>query len=351
MKRIGIAPFNKPAQILAEKLKDEKNQSIFFIDSYKYDSLHIFHPKDLHEKDIDQIIIVSPQYYQSIYNVLQEHSIEKNKIFFYDSINNKIYDSKLFYEISLFSKNLLHRLTGIISRHKLKQYQNKHLNQRCFIIGNGPSLQIEDLNRLKDEITFATNKIYLAFDETTWRPTYYFVEDHLVFTQNYQAIEDLHGFEKFFPLISLEWVPKINDSLYYNLIYDFKQNHFGTNPIEGFYWGATVTYTMIQMAIYMGFKEIYLLGVDFSFINAMKNVNHEGTDILFSNGEKNHFHKDYRKAGEQWTEPDFIFQEKSFKSIQEYALTNNISIFNSSRKTQLAVFPLKAFDDVLLPSN
>ncbi len=54
-----------------------------------------------------------------------------------------------------------------------------HRGRRGFIVGNGPSLRMEDLDRLQSEISFGSNKIYLAFDKTAWRPTYYSVIDVL----------------------------------------------------------------------------------------------------------------------------------------------------------------------------
>jgi len=44
---------------------------------------------------------------------------------------------------------------------------------RCFVIGNGPSLNETPLDRLIGEVTFACNRIHLLYDKTKWRPTYY----------------------------------------------------------------------------------------------------------------------------------------------------------------------------------
>ena len=66
-----------------------------------------------------------------------------------------------------------------------------HKGGRGFIIGTGPSLQIEDLDLLKNEVTFACNKIYLAFNQTEWRPTYYSVLDILVAEHNANIIDQL----------------------------------------------------------------------------------------------------------------------------------------------------------------
>ena len=54
-------------------------------------------------------------------------------------------------------------------RSRLQKFYNTKVGKRCFIIGNGPSLRIEDLERIKDD-TFAVNRIYKIFDKTFWRP-------------------------------------------------------------------------------------------------------------------------------------------------------------------------------------
>ena len=58
-----------------------------------------------------------------------------------------------------------------------RSLKGKYAGRRGFVIGNGPSLCIDDLARLTDEITVASNQIYLAFDKTPWRPTFYTIED------------------------------------------------------------------------------------------------------------------------------------------------------------------------------
>ena len=46
---------------------------------------------------------------------------------------------------------------------RLAELKDKYQGQRAFIIGNGPSLKITDLSKLKEEFTFGLNRIYLMF--------------------------------------------------------------------------------------------------------------------------------------------------------------------------------------------
>ena len=48
---------------------------------------------------------------------------------------------------------------------KLNKLKDVGKGKRCFIIGNGPSLNIGDLEKLNNEITFASNRIYKLLNE------------------------------------------------------------------------------------------------------------------------------------------------------------------------------------------
>jgi len=107
-----------------------------------------------------------------------------------------------------------------------------------------------------------------------------------------------------------------------------------------------VVFTMIQLAIYMGIKEIYLIGVDFNFI--IPTGTEQTPNELISQGENNHFHKEYRKKGEKWNVPNLQLQEKSFQSINNYCLQHDIKLYNISRKTELNVIEKDNFDDIII---
>lgn len=148
---------------------------------------------------------------------------------------------------------------------KLIKFKDIHKGQRCFVIGNGPSLRYEDLECLhaNHEICFGANRIYLAYEYTNWRPDYYVAVDYMIVRNDKKKILNLEGtkFIRHFYNFSGQWNSKE--------IYEFRglvcqpdSPQISLDICEGICMGNTVVYDAIQIALYMGFREIYLLGVD-----------------------------------------------------------------------------------------
>mgnify|MGYP001082170012 CR=1 FL=1 len=241
----------------------------------------------------------------------------------------------------------------VLSRNerKIAALKDKHRGQRCFIIGSGPSLKISDLNKLKNEVTFACNKIYLAFECTEWRPTYYSVYDVLVAENNKEEINKLDlcnvfsmSVRKYFRKNSAIW---INELTVPRICGEY-QCMFSPDIVVGAYGGWTVIYLQMQVAYYMGIREVYLLGVDFSFnIPGKTGDICSSGEVLLCKGEINHFHKDYRKVGESWTVPLLDLQKKAFYKAKSFYENNGGKIINVSRKTDLDVFECDQLENIL----
>jgi len=228
---------------------------------------------------------------------------------------------------------------------KIWKLKNKHLNKRAFIIGNGPSLRTEDLTKLENEITFAANKIYLSFESTPWRPSYYFVIDKLVYTQNYEMIKNLK-LTKFFSIDMIHTAPKIKNAHYFKLETKYgypKTPSFHANPFKGINKGNTVVYAMTEFAVYMGIKELYFIGMDFDFI---VNETHElkNTNQTLCAGEVNHFHPEYRQIGEKWNKPNMKGLHGSFEKIKSYCEEHDIKVYNATRGGKLEILERVDFD-------
>jgi hypothetical protein len=229
---------------------------------------------------------------------------------------------------------------GIENTKKLLSYKDKHKNKRCFIIGNGPSLNLKDLEKLNGEYSFASNKIYLIYSETVWRPSFYFVEDMLVAENNSTIINELQS-EKFLEYSTLKFLNHANSSVFFHI--DSPLPIF-RNVMHGLGVGRSVTAAQLQFAKYMGFTEVYMIGMDFHFtLPDNSSVNQE---TLVSTGECNHFHPEYRKAGETWSFPDLESQKQFFDYTAKYVCNDNFKVFNASRFSKLDSFPRVDFDSL-----
>jgi hypothetical protein len=228
----------------------------------------------------------------------------------------------------------------------LKSFKNKHLNKRCFIIGNGPSLRTEDLEKLNNEITFAFNRIYYIFNKTTWRPTYYCSEDEKVILSSIKEINKLELENKFFP-VNVPWDYNIHFKNSINYIFEIGDSNvepeFSENIVKRIYWGNTVAYTAIQIAVYMGIKEIYLLGVDHNF---SKMINDKG-ETINDPSVKDYFCEDYNNAKDDLYTPNVELSTRAFTAAKRYADKNNIKIYNATRGGKLEVFERVDFDKII----
>jgi hypothetical protein len=252
-----------------------------------------------------------------------------------------------------------------IATRGLTELQNIHSGRRAFIIGNGPSLRLADLDRLRGEITYASNKIYLAYDETDWRPTYYTVCDYLVAQNNAEAINQL-ACKKLFPRTlqkhgcngdSVTWYEERFENKFFDAwpeeVRDRADFLFSQNAIHGLQGGYTVIYHQLQLAFFMGIREAYILGVDFHF-DVPKTTAEDGrftSDVyrkaLSSSGEVNHFHKDYRKAGEKWSIPRLDLQSHAFRSAGQAFARAGGRLLNASRRSALASLDRIDFDEAI----
>jgi hypothetical protein len=242
------------------------------------------------------------------------------------------------------------KTTSLFQRYE-REVKGKHIGERCFIIGNGKSLSISDLNLLSKEVTFAVNYINIAFSETSWRPTYYV-------TQDYIAMCDVDVISQRMPLTKLflnmdhitietDFIP---NTLYFSLdnteafLFPYPHNKpsFSKMPLK-IIQGHTVLYTCFQIAAYMGFSEIYLLGVDNDF--AIMRT-YDGNLIV--NGKKNHFSDEYEQLISNTNYiPDIDSLNKTYEAAYEYFEANNITVMNATKGGKLDVFPRIDFDSLV----
>jgi len=220
--------------------------------------------------------------------------------------------------------------------YKVRQLKNTHMGERCFIVSTGPSLTIEDLEKLHKEITFSMNSVVMAFNETTWRPTYYGIQDEYVCQKMKPLIENYNVQNILLGSLAATYCELGDNAIAYPLDLMNAKMPFGKHTTKfsddcflRVYDGHSVTYSMLQIAVYMGFKEIYLLGNDCSFLGNKRHFKEHG--IVDSKG----------LDGAQ--ERLFI----SFNVAKQFADAHGIKIYNATRGGALEIFPRVDLDEVL----
>lgn len=229
----------------------------------------------------------------------------------------------------------------------LSQFKNKYDGQRCFLIGNGPSLRAEDLTQLhkSGEITFAFNRIYNIFDETPWRPDFYISQDEKMLSGCADVVDGLDIPVKLIPIQLHWWYDiSIHDARYFNMISqdaeDPRYFKFSDAISSGIYNSSTGMYTAAQLAVYMGFKEIYFIGVDHHFRISQNNAG----EIVVDDKVKDYFSEKYNEDKDNLYIPNTEKSTLTYVAMKEHCDQRGIAVYNATRGGKLEVFPRVDFD-------
>lgn len=235
---------------------------------------------------------------------------------------------------------------------RIASFHNKYKGKRCFLIGNGPSLRLSDLNMLKDEICFGCNMIYKVFERTDWRPTFLCASDRVVAKA---ASEQLQAHPE-----STLWVTRTAFNLMKykgnNLIYvsNLNKDKFYVHGDMTEYYvpsKATVMTFMIELAMYMGFQDIYLLGVDFTigrstndhFMNSyrdkeMTTLEHKKLRNMFKGSDIGVHEAQIRFEGKAL---------EAYQELEKFSRKHGHHVYNATRGGMLEVFERVDLDEVV----
>lgn len=246
------------------------------------------------------------------------------------------------------------------------KFRNIHKGQRCFILATGPSINKQDLRPLKNEICFAVSQFYLHKDIREIDPLYHVdAPNHAPFglevlQKSFEGFKELYSDRTtyFFGYTPYEYStynfleqnPQFkNDNMYF-LNYSHSQPLDETNYKNPNVWDIckspfsvrTVVYSAIQIAVYMGFKEIYLVGFDHDYL------------LNIARGHSNHFYKGKEEIDDSdgWlsTEEFFLVYHlrwKQYRLMQTYLETIGCGIYNATEGGLLDVFPRISLELVL----
>ena len=229
--------------------------------------------------------------------------------------------------------------TGRNDSRVIREYKNRFVGKRCVVIGNGPSLKSTNLALLQNEITFGLNRIYLMFDELGFETTFLVVVNQLVAEQ---CADDFRSIKAplFTTTANRSLLQGVLGIRYLNRL---SRPTFSHDASRGIWEGATVTYVAMQLAYYMGFSEVILVGVDHRF--AVSGPAHQ---IVESSGpDESHFDPNYFGKGFRWQLPDLETSELAYVMAREQFLRGNRRIVDCTVGGALTVFPKMSLEEVL----
>ena len=220
------------------------------------------------------------------------------------------------------------------NRDRLMSYRGRHCGERCFIVANGPSLLQTNLEFLKNEVTFGMNRIYLSFGSFTFRPTYYVAVNELILEQFSNEISGLK-MPKF-----LNWNrrdlfdlsdPTISFLKSKLVIRDVFQPDISLPLVIG----ATVTFVSLQLAYFMGFTTVILVGLDHRYEDK---GTPSKTERRTSESDRSHFHPQYFPKGVKWQLPDLLRSEVDFALAREAFEADDREIIDATIGGKCQVF-------------
>lgn len=277
---------------------------------------------------------------------------------FIQSYDYKKYTRNNDFEIKLINEN--------------KKFKGIHAGERCFILGNGPSLKNHDLSLLENEIVFTCNQIARNSEFNKIKTNYHFWADPIFFDLDENKPEDMellatmknvvtddNNPQCFFTMDSYNFVKK------YNLDNELKISYFKpalsfcdkfdmdmdfSKFVPGFH---TVVQYAVAMAIYMGFKDIYILGSEITGILTSINIrlqNNLKDDYAYeiSKNEKKRMMNRVDTVTFEQELNSFLNIFRDYRRLNEYCFSRNIKLINCTPGGLIESLPRMEFESILV---
>lgn len=262
---------------------------------------------------IKEIIIKNPTFFQIIYKLYYYYNYFKNK--------------------------------HVLDRYK--ELENKYRGKRCFIIGNGPSINKQDLTKLADEYTFVCNYFYLHKQFNLIKPKFYSLIEPIKLNASFRKNSFIELIKKtnlyasknneakfFFNIQYKDYIfknklfPNKNQVNYFQFISSrFNKGKIDIRKVEKS--GNATIYFMLFMAKFLGFKKIFLIGCDY--------------DHLLYKEELHFYKKEYygptRGASNLILAKDLYMYLYNMDIVYKEFQKENIHIFNAGIKGMTDTFP------------
>lgn len=232
-------------------------------------------------------------------------------------------------------------------KHALTRWKNRYKGQRCFVLGNGPSLRSMNLAPLKDEITIGCNAVYKNFDEWGWHVNYLLFEDIEQTELRRHDIPHIKGPIKLAGLHNA-YAFEADENTYFmnvrNLDAEFMEDlfpQFSDDFGHIVHLASTVTYIGLQLAFHLGCDPVYLIGVDHNYGELPKlfppckiTITEDNLHLV----QGLHLKDDYYKVGDVIGVPPVDYMEAGYAKAREVFERHGRTVLNAGVNSALDVF-------------
>ncbi len=252
---------------------------------------------------------------------------------------------------------------------------NSKKGRTCFILGNGPSLNNQDLMRLAEKETFVMNNFWKHSQYKTIRPKYYIAADLSSYSKNMRPIEawgsshpgggvDLPDSDRilsqvpetklFFNSVARNFIEQnklfLKNPVFYVLERGLMDDRlsFNIDPVKPIPFPKNSVVLALVLASYMGFETIYLLGCEHDFLAYPASRTFLGFKRFFDapEGPSPHTYKEKASYEDMMTSCLRLFRNYRLLSEKIAKLYPNVKIYNATPNSFLDVFPAVNFEDI-----
>ena len=251
------------------------------------------------------------------------------------------------------------------------KFKDIHKGKRCFIIGNGPSIKNVDFRRLEKEIVFTVNQLPRLDRFPQLHTNYHLWTDARYFDLNENSQGDMELLE----IMKMVKTEDNSPTVFYSTFARSMINHFKLDKIlnvEYFMDGkignelydieypinrmipvySTCIHYVILIAIYMGFKEIYLLGCDCTgIINIINSRIEEAEDFEYAYSiSENERARMMSVSKKSRIEDEFIWYGnilKVYGVLYKYAQRHGCALYNATDKSIIENVPRVDLNNIL----
>lgn len=222
---------------------------------------------------------------------------------------------------------------------RLEGFRDVHRGERCVLVANGPSLRHTPLDLVRGERIIGLNRVHLLDEQFRLRPDYAVVSDILC---QLQHLGDALGSVPMPKFVNWNGRHLVSGDDFHFFKTSFRPR-FSRDFASTIYGGHSVTYAALQLAYFMGFQEVVLIGKDHSYA-----VSGSPKEQIVSDGsEDNHFSQGYYEPGQIWRIPDYKGEEMAYEMARVAFEADGRRVIDATVGGRLDIFPKVELETVL----